>query len=205
MTRKELVNPFEAYLVDLLQNNIIVNGKTIPVMKRRPQLPRLPSITLDVQDVSTDGVYRALQETMQLIYERSTTIQLDVWSLDEEERLEINKQILDCWYKEQNQHYMYCSKYEDGDCLTTHSACAAKNTKSKQCPRTGTFGYEPLMLRHGLLKGSVNIDPPFDLDEYEEKQPILHSVFRCEGGYRDYVTLQGDPIEQIEYEDITII
>lgn len=205
MPRKELVNPFEAYLVDLLQNNIIVNDKKVPVLKRRPQLPTIPSITLDVQDVSTDGVYRALQETMQLIYERSTSIQIDVWSYDEQERLSINKQIMNCWYKEQNQHYMYCSQYNDGNCSTTDSTCAARNTRSKQCPRTSTLGYEPLLFKHKLLKGSVNINPPFDLDEYDEERPILHSVFRCEGGYRDYVTVQGEPIEEIEHGDISII
>lgn len=200
-----LINPFEAYLVELLQGNIIVDGNVVEVRKRRPEVPVMPCITLDVQDISTDGVYRAVLEDETLVYERSTTIQLDVWSYEETSRQSINKQIMECWYNEQNQHYMYCTNYKDDVCSTLQARCEAVSTITKRCPHTRDYNYEPLLLKHNILHGGVNIEPPFDLDELGEKTPILHSVFRCNGAYREYVALPSIPIRRIQSDDdITI-
>ena len=201
----DLINPVEAYLVDLLQNRITINNSVVQVIKHRPEVPVMPCITLDILDVSTDGVYRVLEDTFQIMYERATDIQLDVWCYEENERQSINRQIMDCWYKEQNQHYMYCTNYADGLCSFTRNDCAAVGRTACQCPYPGRNHYEPLTFKHGLMKGGLNIEPPFDLDEYQEKPPILHSVFRCHGAYREYVPIHGDRIEQIESDDINVI
>ena len=192
------MNMFERYLVELLQGHITYNGSVVEVRKQFSNDPSLPVITLDVsRGVNTEYTYRVLEEQDNLCFYRSTTININLWCNTEEERENINNQILECWYDEKNNHYKYCTKYSEGNCTTLDTACPAitdtdyRGVKQK-CPLPDEYEYESLAHKYGLVNGTIVIEPPFDLDEVDKHPPLLRSVLVARAEYTETVSSKGN-------------
>lgn len=203
-----LVNKFEHYLVDLLQGHITYNGTSVQVTKNLSENPTLPVITLDTGiQTTTNNVKRFYHDNEELVYERESEIQVNVWCNTEAQRQSINNQVMNCWYAEQNNHYTYCSQYSSGVCSTSHETCDATLSTTRRaiggrCPLPDAREYESLRYKYGIIQSSMNIDPPFDMDEIGEHPPLLRSIFRATAGYYDVVPGPEIPVQEIVIDDV---
>lgn len=200
------MNCFEAYLVELLQGNITCDGKPVEVVRNFSNKPGLPVITLDLSPgVTTENYHRIIGEPKEKLYfHRIAGININTWCNTEEEREQVNNQIMACYYDSLNHHYRYCSQYDDGQCLTIHKPCKALNSNTvramkKKCPQPDTYGYECLSDKHELLYGTITIDPPFFMDEYNEHPPLLRSIFRSQAHYVEKVSELGKNFQGYEF------
>ena len=199
------MNNFEKYLVELLQGHLLFDGKPVEVRRSLSKKPVLPSITLDVSNLTTNHVYRDIGDTDTVLYERSADITLNLWCNTEEQRETISDQIMNCFYKEQTGYYKYCSNYEDNMCKQLSHMCRVLienngRTVKNLCPDPDSYGYEALHVKYGLIDGTVNIEPPFILDEINEHPPILRNVFKCEAAFYEKYELGGISIEGMVFE-----
>jgi len=199
------MNKLENYLVDLLQGNVNYDGRVVEVVKQFSQHPERPVITLDLSGgVVTQRIYTNPSLAEKYI-ERRANININVWCDTEQQRASITQQIQDLFHLEQNYHYRYCTKYTDGSCATTGTECAAETAYTHKCPKPETNKYEPLHRHHNIIIGTLNIEPPFDLDELAEHPPLLRSVMRCECQYADTIQTHVPRHAREVHSDITII
>lgn len=205
------MNCFEAYLVELLQGYITYDNKAVQVVKHFSNAPELPVITLDLSGgVNTDYLYRDVDGGKEVMYYRRTAnININLWCNTDAEKENITSQIMDCFYKEQSNHYRYCSNYDNGACGaggyckvgTIPNGRSAKN----KCPAPDEYNYDSLALKHHLIEGTIMVEPPFDMDEFDRQPPLLRSIFRCKADYEEPVLEQGATVEDVDIEGVDIV
>lgn len=205
------MNQFEQYLVELLQGHITCNEEIVEVRKTFLPHAELPVITLDLGGGVTT-IYSYLDvsgPTEKLWYRRKSNITINVWCNTESERETINNQILDCFYRERVNHYMYCTQYQDGRCSyggnckvsTIHNSRTAKN----KCPHPERYGYHSISEKYYIVPGEIIVEPPFDMDEEQEHPPILRSVFSCNALFEEPVVEHGVSVDEINNGDIHVL
>lgn len=203
------MNNFEAYLVELLQGHLTYDNENVEVVKHFSNAPSLPVVTLDLSGgTTTDWYWHEFDdEGHDILWQHCTSnINISLWCNAEGERQNLTEQILDCFHKEKQYHYSYCSNYTDGLCGYGGS-CRAINLPigAKQvCPDPDTYGYESLRSKHGVLDNTVRLEPPFDMDEFDKQPPLLRSIFRCSGEYERIVNSDGLPYDDIVVGDFEI-
>lgn len=203
------MNKFEHYIVDLLQHHITSDDNEVQVRRQFNDIAQLPCITLSIADVSTEKVYTELGTTEDALYERHATIDINVWCNTEDERESISEQIMQCFYREQAGHYLYCSQYLNGRCLSRNKPCdvstvSTGRTEKNQCDNPIEYEYEPLWSKHNLIDGSVNIDIPRMLDELSEHPPLLRNLFRAEASYYDSYEVGGSVATSTLFDEVEI-
>ena len=205
------MNHFEAYLVDLLQGNLEYDGIVVPVVKNFNQHPDRPVLTLDLSGgVSTLRVHPYPPDA-EKHYIRRSHININVWCDTEQQRESLTGQVLSLFQDEQGYHYKFCTQYNKntGKCNKTKATCpASENTpkaRKNKCPLPREYEYQSLHNSHNLIKGTVNIEPPFDLDEYGEHPPLLRSIMRAEAEYIDVVATEVHRIREVNRDDIQIL
>ena len=195
------MNRFESFLVELLQEKIVYNDKIVYVQKHFSNDADLPVITLDTsRGVTTEYYYKDIDVKDTLYSYRQSNIDINIWCNTDEERNNITNQILNCFYKEKNNHYTYCTKYNNGTCDCHVHEVENGSTAKEKCPDINYYGYQSLTLKHGLIEGSILIEPPYDLDELNEHPPILRSILSANAEYYEKVTPDSGEI----IDDITI-
>lgn len=186
------------------------DGNVVEVRKQFSNDPTLPLITLDLSGgVSTEYSYRKLEGIEKYCFCRTANININVWCNTEEEREVINNRILELFYLEQTNHYMFCANYDDGNCSTLNHACKVgvvdnERTRKDRCPYPDTYEYEGLSKVYGIIPGTINIELPFDLDINTEHPPVLRSVLRAKATYHECVRSIGEPDAEVGFDDITI-
>lgn len=199
------MNKFERYIVDLLQHHITYDNREVQVRRQFNDIEDLPCITLSVAGVSTEKVYAMKTDTSEEAqYERRATIDINVWCNTEEERESITEQVMQCYMKEQMGDYTYCSRYDDGFCESLGEQCPVPQGNSVRrrkglCDHPVERDYEPLWKRCGIIEGSMNIEPPVMMDEYDVHPPLLRSRFGCEASYYDVRGVDVSKVE-VDYE-----
>lgn len=193
------MNNLEAYLVELLQGRIRVDDTLIQVVKQFRMETTRPVITLDLSPgVSTNHVYTDPSYN-QVMYERHATVNVNVWCDTEQQRAEITQKILYLFQLAEGHHYGYCSQYRSqGDyCRKIGGKCKAVDKRDHRCPSPYLYEYMGLRERWNIIPGTLNIEPPFDLDDLSDHPPLLRSVIRCEA---QYTMSLGDsnPVESID-------
>lgn len=198
------MNPFEAYLVDLLQRQIsLSDGRVVEVRREFMPSSYIPCITLDI--VSDNNVYyrRSYDDGVEsLLFKHECEMNIHVWANTEEEREQINKAVQQCYVDSLNHHYRYCSNYHVGQCKSIGTC--RHNWKNK-CKDPDTNGYECLSDKHNLVFGTVDIQSPFHMDERDEKPPVLHSVFRANTDYWETVSSMGKATQEQTSGGISIV
>lgn len=202
------MNHFEAYLVELLQHHIVFGGAEVPVRRQFSERGQAPCITLDTGSIGTGKLFRETnaEDGEVVVTERVCTLYINLWCNTEAERESISSQILTAFMDEQTGHYKYCSRYNDEMC-TSGGLCLARQSADaravkNQCPQPRERGYESLSTKHGLIMGSVNIEPPVMMDEVKEYPPLLRNRFDCEASYYDVYTLGGEQVEEFNFNVI---
>lgn len=199
------MNPFESFIVELLQGHIHIDEDTVEV--RREFLPRahIPCITLDIVTDNNTCYRRTYPEGHEnLEFEHDCDINIHVWCNSEREREDINSQIRDCYTKSLNHHYRYCGNYDDGNCINRNSLCTGFNSYKKKCPKPYDYEYQCLSDKYGLEYGTIDFESPIHSDEYDQNPPILHSIWRCHAGYVEVVSSTGEPVLDYSYGSITV-
>lgn len=170
------MNNFEEYLVELLQGNIIYEGEVVPLRKQFGEHPQLPLLTLDTSMAHTT------------------------------ER--VSRTIID---SKHDVHYhrlayininLWCNTEEERDTICDEVMRVFYEEQSSKLEENE----ESLTEKHGIVWGTVNIEPPFSLDEVEEVPPLLRSIFKCEASYIEEYHVPHTVITEIttdvdEYEE----
>lgn len=200
------MNPFEQYLVELLQGYVTLGGSSVEV--RREFLPRghIPCITLDIESDKNPTYRRSyIDGTDTLLFDHICDINIHTWCNRETERESINQQVRDCYIKYLNHHYRYCSNYIDGNCTYLKAACEGITAYKNKCPDPDTYMYECLSDKHGIMWGTVNIESPIFSDELSENPPILHSIIRATARYTEVASSQGETTDDYIWGELEII
>lgn len=203
------MNKLERYLVDLLQGRLSDN---VQVVKQFSQHRSLPVVTLDTGMMPVTQDFRELTPVKSheyLIFHREAEININVWCNTEEERERITQEILHLFYMEQTHHYSYCVQYNKDTqvCNTTGEQCEAITkttglTAKHRCPRPYDLNYRSISYKYNIENGSLNINPPYSLDELNEKPPLLRSIMYVEAEYSDIYDCEGHELDKISYNEL---
>lgn len=211
MMGNQSMNKFEQYLVELLQGNITYDNNNIEVRKQFSNEPSLPIITLDISPgITTQYMYRGFDTKERLKYYRHANININIWCNTEDERESINNQILELYYKERNNHYMFCTQNTNNICGYDNNTCHTINNNTNyqavkyRCPDAETYGYESLATKYGLVHDTVLFELPFDMDETDKHPPLLRSIIRASSDYVETVSSMGKPMGDITYDNIQV-
>lgn len=194
-----MTNQLEMYIVDLLQGYLTYDGETVEVVKQFSQHPERPVVTLDIQSVNAQRVYTD-PGLAQRFYEYKADININLWCDTEDQREEISAQIIECFRLEQAYHYRYCTNYSNGQCRFLSEDCRAVGSPRGRCTAPELYDYECLREKHRIIMGTLNLDPPFEMDEVSEHPPLLRSIFRCEAQYSEEVG-EAIPVREVTVQD----
>ena len=201
------MNNLEAYLVELLQGHLTCNDNPVQVVRQFSQQPTRPVITLDTSPgVSTQHIYPDIPNNA-TYYERHATVNINIWCDTEEQREYLTQQVLYLFQLEQHYHYMYCANYNPttSKCTSTNARCGAANQRRNKCPNPVTNNYTSLREKHGIIQGTLNVEPPFELDDLTDHPPLLRSILRCECQYSDVYTGEVVPLQSINVEGVDLV
>lgn len=209
------------FVLEVLRNNIIVEDKIVPVIKRSYPLDKSPCITIDDSGGSAIISKDLCNELIELppnhpqyepnkkipqeiiLTKQNTTLNLNVWCDNENERELINKNIRFLFDKAFTDNYFFCTNYDDGECATIQSECEAITNTGMygikgQCPKKKEYNYQNIFKKYDIDKYSFTIEEPFSLDDTSTKPPILRSIIRVRMSY--YTTTVIGGLETTDYE-----
>lgn len=207
MEANNTMNPFESFLVEMLQGKIVYEDGIVEVRREfQPPMDNLPCITLDtnISDNTVD-YRRSLVGGESLIFHRVANININLWCNTEDERENISEQIRKLYTRLLNHDYIFCTQFVDGRCASIKRVCPAStmgdNARAlkRQCPLPEVYGYEWLAKKHGIFNGTLIIEPPFTMDENENNPPLLRNVFEASCEYMEVMSKTGTPSEEIEF------
>jgi len=178
------MNNFESFVVELLQGRITYDGRIVEVRREfQPPLDRLPCITLDLPGDTTMFGEICVDECSRYVH-RDGSVNVHVWCNTEEEREAINRRVSNCFSKALMHDYTYCTQYNEGNCKSMKRRCEASlmnsnRARRRRCPCPTEYGYQSLIIKHNLTDGTLDVEPPFYMDELDQNPPVLHSIFQC--------------------------
>lgn len=207
--------PIQAILT-ILRNNITLDGKTVPVIKRNYPLDKTPCVNID-DSASTVTVNKRIynrtidgEKKEYLRVHRRTVLNIHLWCDTEQDRETLSNQITDLFNKAYLDHYMFCTQYdkETHQCTKLEQECPSrldgkhlyKSSKNK-CPQPVEYGYENIFTRYDIIKRAWDLQVPFSNDNLNTKPPTLHNVFRLNAEYYDYVEMGGINSEELHYNE----
>ncbi len=193
------MNCFEAYLVELLQGRITYNEHPVEVRRQFSIEQNLPCITINTTNIDTEYHFHEIDVDDNLWIRYNASINLNLWCNTEEEREQITEDIMECFYKELSYNHQFCSKYNDGLCEDKGTCNYTYNDK---CSDPIEYGYMSLREKHYIVEGSVVVNPPFTLDEYDRHPPLLRNVFQCRCSYEKPAwTLDTMLLQDVLFDD----
>ena len=208
------MHKMEYFILDILQGKLNIDGMDVRLIQAPPQYNNIPCLTIDnsagtpilnsnKRNITING---RRQEVIETLYEAD--LRLDIWCLDEETRQSLIEQVMTCFYKALSDHHEYCTSYQDGQCTPLSQPCLVelpeyaldKRAMKKQCPCPHELPYENLWTKYHIDMTTFTINPPYDLDELNETEPILRSRFNIRFNYTDYYIIGGKISETITNE-----
>ena len=208
-----MIKPIQAILY-ILRGNITLDGKTVPVIKRNYPLDKTPCINIDDSASITTLGKRIYNRTVNnekkeyLRTHRRTILNIHCWIDNENQREELCNKVTDLFNKAYLDHHMFCTQYdkETMQCTTLNETCPTinqgkhlyKSSKNK-CPQPTEYGYTNIFTRYDLIKRAWDLQAPYSNDNTSTKPPTLHSVFRLNCEYYDYVEIGGITIKDMKY------
>ena len=226
-----MIPPLQA-IRRVLWGNVSLNGKLVPVIKRRFPYDKTPCITIDDsggsewinRDIITekkcldnthpqyDSKHPFKKYPQQVLREyHQTTIPINIWSDTVDEQEALNNIVMDLFRKAQSDHYMFCDNYHDGTCAFMDNTCYAKHFLKdkrgvkKQCPNPLVYGYKNIFTKYNLYRNSFMVEEPFNLDDKTKDGIIYRSVARLHTGYWTDHVIGGKTLLNVEYKDNTSI
>lgn len=222
------MNHIKKTFVKILREKIHFGDEIIPVVIKDYPLDKTPCITISGLNRDKGGhrrqqvtVLRPLPEDHNL-YDpkyperrfphsaeysvKSYEILIHVWCDTEEEREIIIDQIYDCLFYCMNLHYAFCVRYDSKTkcCDTTGELCEAITDKGYhglrgQCPNKHN---QPLniMSKNGIIKNTVHINPHYEMDILDKREPLKHSIIEIPLDYKRIKVIKSNPTFKIDNE-----
>lgn len=214
-------------LLKILRGNITINNQKVNVIKRGYPLDKTPCITIDDSGGSTTlnkdliKYYTTLPPThpqynpsepnkkhpqQAIKTKRNTTLTVNVWCDNEDDRENILKQIETLFNHAYSDHYRFCKQHDEGQCTYLDKECPAitdtfKRGIKNQCPKPKEYHYKNLFSQFDIKKSSFNFESPFSIDDGSTKPKTLHSVIRVTMTYYDYHIIGGNITQDVEYHE----
>lgn len=196
------MNCFEAYIVEVLQGRITYNKQPVEVRRQFTIEQNLPCITLNTTNTETEYHYHEQDEDNKYWIRYTTTININLWCNTEDERESITEDILDCFHKELTFHHEFCSKYNNGNC-GEDGIC--DYSYDNMCSDPDEYEYMSLREKYYIIDGTVMVNPPFPLNEYDRHPALLRNVFQARCTYEEpVVDLETELVETVLFDDITL-
>lgn len=216
------MNKIKRTFLKLLQGKITYNDKVVPVVIKDFPYDKTPCITIHGTNRDKGQhrrqlitQFRKLPSNHQLYDEnnpdkkyptlvdytvKSYDITLNIWCNNEEEREIITNQVKDCLFYCMNHHRDYCIRFDRNAeiCSTTGTRCASFNDTGFrglrcQCPDALTYDYCNLLTANGIRRHTVVIDPDYEQDEYNRKEPLKRTIIDISLDYEDKRPLPSNP------------
>ncbi len=223
-----MIPPVKA-IVRVLWGNVELKGKKVPVVVRTYPYDKIPCITIDDSGGSAfmdrqiinekyplppnhpqfdkeNPFKKAPQQVLREEFE--TNISIHVWCNTEDEREELNNNILRLFHEAQSDHFKFCDNYHDGDCAYIDNTCYAEHfdkinmkTAKKKCPNPLVYGYENIFTTYNLIRASFYVNQPFTSDDLSQKDVVLRSIIRVHTGYYTDYIIGGITSNKIEHTE----
>lgn len=141
-----------------------------------------------------------------LVRKIKSDINIHVWANTEKEREIILARIRELMLKAYTDHYMFCGNYRRGECAKLKSDCTAETGDNyrawkNKCPDPVNNDYSNIFTRFNLEKDECLVYDSFDVDDYNEKQIIRHSVIETTIVYYDIFRIGGKIAEKLVYDE----
>lgn len=205
----------ENFILEVLQGKLSDGaGNEVRLIQNPPNYNSMPILTIDNSaatillnqnktNILIDG---NPQEVIEKLYEAD--LRIDIWCLDEETRQILIDQVTLCFNRALSDYYHYCSNYCDGECSSLNRACLVdlpeyehdKRAIKKQCPLPSYSRYENLFTKYNIDLQTFNMSLPYNLDELNEKEPILRSRFDLRFEFTDYHIIGGIVSNNLIYD-----
>ena len=209
-----MIKPIQA-IIYILRGNVILENKTVPVIKRNYPLDKTPCINID-DSASSVTVNKRIynlknsegepREYLRTKYR--TVLNIHCWMDSEQQREDLTNQVRALFHKAYLDNYYFCTNYdkETRTCGTINTTCPAitqekhlyKSSKSK-CPQPQKYKYENIFTHYDLIKSSWDLQVPYSADMDNTKPPTLHTIFRLNCEYYDYELIGGITIKDMKY------
>lgn len=206
----------------LLQNKITYKNEIVPVIIKDFPYDKTPCITITGtnrdkgnhrrqhitqkrplsphHDLYDEKNPHKLYPTLVEYTVKSYEITLNIWCDNEEQREIITNQVKDCLFYCMNHHRDYCVRYDiDTEiCSTTGLRCASFNDGGFhglrcQCPDPLEYDYCNLFTANGIHRHTVVIDPDYDQDEYDRREPLKRTLIDISLDYQDSRVIRSNP------------
>ena len=196
------------FILDVLQGQISTATEQVPVIKDPTPNDRTPCITID--NSSGTGVVEKhityIDSEQVIREERTIDLDLNIWCDSEDDRDTITNNVRECFFKLQSDHYTYCVKYNDGDCLSLEAPCRAIESNSfrglkNQCPKPYDYEYMNLFTKHHIIRSTFDVTPPYILDDMSTTPITLRSIIRVSFSYYDYYNIGGERITNLSLNE----
>ena len=209
-----MIPPLKA-IRKILWGNLKLNNRTVPVIQRSYPMDMTPCITIDGTGGSTflqryiinedyplspshpqyDNTKPFEKYPQQVIREKyQTSIKINTWSDNGDEREELNNQIQRLFYEAQSDHYRFCNNYEDGDCASLGCRCYGeyfdtdKRGVKHQCTNPSLYNYSNIFTTYNLERDTFHLDQPYTLEDRIKDDNVYRSVLTLHTAYyTDYV------------------
>ena len=207
------MNKVKRLFLKILQNKIVLDDQIVPAIIKDYWVDMTPCITIYGSNRRNSNNKRDYNRVMRPLKEdnpmynpdkpnkkyphlaeftkHSYRVQINVWCNDERQREIIVNQVKDCLFKAHNNHYSYCSKFnDDKTCETTGETCAALTDTGYKgimglCPNPCKYHCCSLMNSYGVVKNSVQIGGDYEQDENDHRPPLKRSIIDIELDYYD--------------------
>ena len=226
------MNRIKRTFLTLLQNKITYNNQVVPVIIKDFPYDKTPCITLTgtnrdkgkhrIQHItrqlplsSTDPLYDPTSPdkkypTLVEYTVKSYDISINIWCNNETERELITNQVKDCLFYCMNHHRDYCIRYNTQThiCSTTNQTCASHNdTGFKglrcQCPDPLEYDYCNLLTANFIRRNSIVIDPDYEQDEYDRREPLKRTIINISLDYEEQKVIPSYPTISFTYDEPT--
>lgn len=202
------MHKMEFFILDILQNKLYIDNDNVRLIQAPPQYNNIPCLTIDNsagssllnQNKTNIKVNGEPTEVIESVYD--VDIRIDIWCLNEDDRQSLIEQVQDCFLKAMSDHYTYCTAYMNDSC-----ECVVNNTEyefdkrasKKQCPCPHDLPYENLFTKYNIDLNTFNLSLPYDMDDLNEKEPILRSRFDLRFEFTDYYIIGGIVSDNLIY------
>lgn len=219
------MNHIKKTFVKILREKIYVHDKLIPVVIKDYPLDKTPCITisgfnrdrgqhrrqqvdvlskLDENHPLYDPKYPERRYPHSAEYNvKSYEITIHIWCDTEDERELIENQIYDCLFYCMNLHYAFCVRFDSKTkcCETSGEICEAITDKGYHglrgvCPNIHNHPLN-IMSKNGIIKNSVHINPSYEDDSKDKREPLKHSVIEVNLDYKRIKVIKSNPTFKI--------
>ena len=227
-----MIKPIHAILRVLQGHIILSDNREVRLIQSPPQIDNTPCITIDNSsgtrtlekhitniDLPLPSSHPQYDPnnpeklfSQQVIREkRGVDLDLNIWCNTEDERAEIIQIIRTLFYLAQSDNYRFCKNYDEntGCCSYLQEVCPTyeltaghmRGTKG-QCLNPSEYGYENIFTTYDMVRHSFDVEPAYDLDDYDKENMTLRSIIRVSVDYYDYHRIGGIVSDNILNETI---